>query len=373
MSIQLLRNTRVFASTKLSGFTADDTWEILVGDDLQFSQDASSTDINPNEAGPVPVRGSKRFTDAVNPASWSFSTYILPATKDLKIVSPDAILWHSLASGSGYNPTIKEKGVFQSALNQIVSFKDSAHHELNKFNLFLLVDSVWYLLKGCQVGQAEIGIDIADIAKTAWSGNATDLAPLDTAPVGMLALGVSDADFLSYQNLYIKNKLTIMNLKDNNAGTVYDVAITGGTVTINNNITYLTPTTLSRVDRAIGSFTGALEVSGNLTCYVNTKANGSSTLWRALQAATASINSFDMALALGGKYADKQVPGLVIHMPKTMLEMPAVSSEDIISLTINFKGMGTDMDTGDEVRLCFGDKLDATRIDEFVTTGEITV
>ena len=372
MSIQLLRNTRVFASTKLSGFTAADTWEILVGDDLQFSQDASSTDISPNEAGPVPVRGSKRFTDAVTPASWSFSTYILPATKALKIVSPDSILWHSLASGSVYSPTIKEKGVFQSAFNQIVSFKDSAHHELNKFNLFLLVDSVWYLLKGCQVGQAEISIDIADIAKTSWSGNATDLTPLDTAPAGMLALGVSDAHFLSYQSLYIKNKLTIMNLKDNNAGTVYDVAITGGTVTINNNITYLTPTTLSRVDKAIGSFTGALEVSGNITCYVNTKTNGSSTLWKALQTSTASSNSFTMVLAIGGKYADKQVPGLVVHMPKTMLEMPAVSSEDIISLTINFKGMGTDMDTCDEVRLCFGDKLDATRIDSFVTTGEIT-
>ena len=130
-----------------------------------------------------------------------------------------------------YDPTIKEKGVFQSALNQIVSFKDSAHHELNKFNLFLLVDSVWYLLKNCQVGQAEISIDIADIAKTAWSGNATDLAPLATAPVGMLALGVSDVDFLAYQNLYIKNKLTIMNLKDNNTSSVYDVAITGGIVT----------------------------------------------------------------------------------------------------------------------------------------------
>jgi len=372
VSIQLLRNTRVFASTKTSGFTANDTWEILVGDDLQFSQDASSTDISPSEAGPVPVRGSKRFTDAVNPATWSFSTYILPATKNLKIVSPDAILWHSLASGSSYDPTVKDKGVYQSAFNQIVSFKDSAHHELNMLNLFLLVDSVWYQLKKCQVGQAEITIDIADIAKTAWSGNATDLVPLDSAPAGLLALGVTDAEFLSYQSLYIKNKLTIMNLKDNNSSAVYDVAITGGTITINNNITYLTPTTLSRVDRAIGSFTGALEVSGNITCYVNTKTNGSSTLWKALQAATASINSFDMALSLGGKYVGKPVPALVAHLPKAMLEMPSVSSEDIISLTINFKGMGTDMDTWDEIRLCLGSSLDADRIDEFLTTGEVT-
>lgn len=373
MAIQLLRNTRVFASTVLSGFTSSNTWEILVGDDLQFSQDSATTDISPNEAGPVPVRGSKRFTDAVNPAAWSFSTYIIPALKGGKIVSPDSLLWHSLASGSVYDPTIKDQGVYQSALNQIVSFEDSGYHELNKLHLFMLVDSVWYRLENCQVGQAEISIDIADIAKTAWSGNATDLTPLATAPTGMLALGVSDADFLAYQSLYIKNKLTIMSLKDNKTSNSYDVPITGGTITINNNITYLTPTTLSRVDKAIGSFTGALEISGNVTCYVNTKLNGSSTLWKDIQANTASVNSYDMVLAIGGNYPSKQVPALVAHIPNATLDMPAVNSEDIISLTINFKGMGTEMDSGDEIRLCLGSALDSARITEFVTTGEVTV
>ena len=373
MAIQLLRNTRVFASTVLTGFTASNTWEILVGDDLQFSQDSSSTDISPNEAGPTPVRGSKRFTDAVNPASWSFSTYILPATKATKIASPDSLLWHSLASGSVYDPTLEDKGVYQSALAQIVSFKDSGHHELNKFHLFMLVDSVWYKLENCQVGQAEIGIDIADIAKTNWSGNATDLVALSSAPTGMLTLGVTDAEFLAYQSLYIKNKLTIMGLKNNDTSAVYNVAITGGTITINNNVTYLTPTTLSRVDKAIGSFTGALDISGNITCYVDTKVNGSSTLWKDIQAATSSVNSYDMSLAIGGNYAAKQVPVLVAHMPKATLDMPAVNSEDIISLTINFKAMGSDMAAGDEIRLCLGDELDTTRINEFLTTGDVTV
>ncbi|AZV02016.1 hypothetical protein [Aeromonas phage Akh-2] len=42
-----------------------------------------------------------------------------------KVSTPDAILWHCLSSGSAFNPAVKEKGVFQDKMNQVVSFKDS--------------------------------------------------------------------------------------------------------------------------------------------------------------------------------------------------------------------------------------------------------
>lgn len=374
MSIQLLRNTRVFASTVESGFTAQNTFEILVGDDLSFSQDSSNTDIAPNEAGPKPVRGSKRFIDALNPASWSFSTYLIPIAKTSggnEVYTPDAILWHCLASGSPFDPAQKDKGVYQNDTNQIVSFKDNAYHELTMLHLFMLVDQVWYKVKNVQVGQAEISCDIADIGKTTWSGNGTDLQPLDAEPTGMLALGVSDAEFIRYQPSYIKNKLSILNIKDNKSGgKTYDVALTAATVTINNNITYLTPNTLNRVDRAIGSFTGSFDVTGNITCYVNTKANGSSQLWKDLVNNTSSVNSFSIAICMGGKYADKMVPGVVIHMPTAIIQTPSTSSEDIISLSLDIKAQGSDLDAGDEVRICMGDKLNATKIDAFLTTGD---
>lgn len=374
MAIQLLRNTRVFASTVESGFTAQNTFEILIGDDLTFSQDSANTDISPNEAGPTPTRGSKRFIDALNPASWSFSTYLIPIAKvasPFDVYSPDAILWHCLSSGSPFDPAQKDKGVHQNPVNQIVSFKDNSYHELTMLHLFMLVDQVWYKVKNVQVGQAEISCDIADIGKTTWSGNGTDLQPLDAEPTGMLALGVSDAEFIRYQSNYIKNKLSILTIKDNaSGGKTYDVALTAATVTINNNITYLTPSTLNRVDRAIGSFTGSFDVTGNITCYVDNKTNGSAQLWKDLVNKTSSVNSFTVAISMGGKYATKTVPGVVIHMPKAIIQTPSTNSEDIISLSLDIKAQGSELNSGDEVRICMGDKLNATKIDLFLSTGD---
>ena len=106
MSVLLLRNTRVWVSTVEAGFTTANTQEILVQDDLSFSQKSATTDINIDEAGPKPTRGSKRFTDAIDPAEFSFSTYILPYlddkgtagnTADDVVLTPDWMLWHALA------------------------------------------------------------------------------------------------------------------------------------------------------------------------------------------------------------------------------------------------------------------------------------
>ena len=85
-------------------------------------------------------------------------------------------------------------------------------------------------------------------------------------------------------------------MKDNSDSEVFGgVAITGATVTISNNITYLTPATLSRIDRPIGSFTGSFDVSGSLQCYLDTKVGGSSLLWQKIVNSTGS-KPFDPAV-----------------------------------------------------------------------------
>lgn len=378
MSVQLLRNTRVFVSTVLTGFTAANTFEILVGDDLSFGQTSSNTDITLDEAGPQPIRGSRRFTDAIDPGEWTFSNYILPihaADAGAKVSTPDAILWHCLSSGSTFNPAVKEKGVFQDKMNQVVSFKDSQYHELAKAHLFMLVDSVWFKAENLQVNTAEINVDISDIARITWSGNAGLIEALAAQPFDPNTLGISDAEFIRLQPSYIKNKLSILKIVDNASGGVtYDkIGITGATITISNNISYLTPNTLNRVDRPIGYFTGGLEVTGSLECYLNDIANGSSDLWKKLTQSTGQVNSHKLQLMIGGYYATSQVPGIVVHLPKAHLSVPELQTEDAMGLNIEFKGMGTDMSSGDEVRFCMAPDLNQTKIDQFLTTGFVTV
>lgn len=378
MSVQLLRNTRVFVSTVKTGFTTANTFEILVGDDLSFGQTSSNTDITLDEAGPKPIRGSRRFTDAIDPGEWSFSNYILPihAANAGQIVStPDAILWHCLSSGSAFAPATTEKGVFQNKMNQVVSFKDSQYHELAAAHLYMLVDSVWFKAENLQVNTAEISVDISDIARITWSGNAGLIEAMDVQPFDPVALGITDAEFIRLQPSYIKNKLSILKIIDNAAGGLtYDqIGITGATITISNNISYLTPNTLNRVDRPIGYFTGGLEVSGSLECYLNDVANGSSDLWKKLTSSTGQVNSHKLQLMIGGYYATSQVPGVVIHLPQAHLSVPELQTEDAMGLSIEFKGMGTDMSQGDEIRFCMAPDLNQTKINQFLTTGFVTV
>ena len=379
MQVQLLRNTRVFISTVTTGFSKTNTFEILVGDDLSFSQTSTYTDVSLNEAGAKPVRGAKRFTDAIEAGEWSFSNYILPwrdATVGTIVHTPDAILWHCLATGSPYVTTVKEKGVYKDKQNQVVSFKDSSYHELCKANLYMLVDSVWFQALDIQVNSAEISVDIEDIAKVAWSGNAGMITSIPTQPFDPNTIGITDAEFAGFRGSYIKNKLSILKIQDNSKvaplGTYDQIGITSATVTITNNINYLTPSTLSRVDKPIGYFTGGLDISGTLDCYLNNVAKGSSDLWKDLSAATGSVNSHKLQFMIGGYYATTMVPGVVLHLPTAHLSIPQLQTEDAMSLSIEFKGLGTQMDAGDEIRICMAPDLNVTKIDQFITTGFVT-
>lgn len=382
MSVLLLRNTRVWVSTVETGFTAANTQEILVQDDLSFSQSSATTDISIDEAGPKPTRGSKRFTDAIDPAEFSFSTYILPYlddkgtagnTADDTVLTPDWMLWHALASGSAPDYTnTADKGVHSNSSNMVVSFKDNSYHELTKIFFYFLVDSRWYKVSKAQMNSAEISVDITDIAKVAWSGNGTLIEPLAAQPFDPSVIGVTDAQFLAYQSSYIKNKLSILELTDTKGNVLFDkVAITGATITINNNITFLTPSTLSRVDRPIGSFTGAFEVTGSLQTYLNTIANGSADLQARILAATGSVNAYNLVLSIGGKYpTGTKVPVVCIHIPLANLNVPELQTEDALSLNIEFKGQGPTLDSGDEIRISMSPLMDTDMIDRFVSTGD---
>lgn len=185
MAVSLLRNTRVWVSSVTTGFTDANTKEILIGDDLSFSQGASETDITISEAGATPTRGSKRFIDAINPVEWSFSNYITPLADTLTpftVSTPDYLLWHSLSTGSAPNLTVNDGGVYQNASNEVVNFTDSSYHELYKLNIYMYVDGVWYAITGAQVDTAEVSVDIADITKVTWSGFGISLAPLGAQP-----------------------------------------------------------------------------------------------------------------------------------------------------------------------------------------------
>ncbi|BAV81297.1 major tail protein [Vibrio phage VCPH] len=366
MAVQLLRNTRVWLSTVKTGHDTTNTFEIQVGDDLSFTQGTASSTVEISEAGAVPTRGTAEFNDNLEPASWSFTTYIRSYTDgDGDKILPDALLWHGMASGSAYDKT-DANGLQANDTNTLVKFTDNAHHNLMLLQVYMLVDNIWYHIEDAQVNEASIANDITDIAQTAWSGEGTLLNRLTTEPFDPATVTSVDCSLAAS---YIKNKLTVVKIKNNTTNKVYDIPVTGGSITINNGITYLTPSTLSCLDVPIGSFTGAFSVTGEITAYLNDKVAGSAELLDDLLAAKSVTNSFEIALVMGGESTGGN-PAAVIVLPTAQVQIPSIASADVIGTTINFTGIGSSYGAGDEVFFGFSDNYTDADVARLIATGD---
>jgi len=133
----------------------------------------------------------------------------------------------------------------------------------------------------------------------------------------------------------------------------YTLTLTGGNVTIGNNITFLTPETLGSVNQPLGHVTGTRSVSGNFTCYLNTPSSGASSadLFEDIIESTSVItNSFDLTFTVGGTGNE---PRMVINLDNCHLEVPTHSIDDIVSLETTFHALPTSIDAVDEIDLIF--------------------
>ncbi len=374
LALNLSRNTRVWVSTVKTGHNNTNTWEIGVQDGYSFSQSTSSTDVTVEEAGLAPTRGSKRFNDSLDPVDWSFTTYLRPyklsathaevGLQSMHMMA-DAILWHSLASGSAPDLTDdagsgdQEPPIYGDvATGFTVKFTDNSYHELTELFIYFKVDNTVFLVEEVQVGSAEIGIDISDIGQVAWSGQGTKLVviaePAFMTHAGLELVTVSPTPDSYVANPtesdYLINRYTAMTLESSVSGAPvnYDIAITAASVSINNNITYLTPTTLGAVDKPIGSFTGTFEVSGSVDCYLNDKANGSLDLFNHLAAFEGVTSASDLTFYIGGR---TELPRIEIGLPTAHLNVPEITTDDVISQSMEFRGISAteELNDGQEI------------------------
>ena len=374
------------------------TFRIGVLDGYSFSQASEATDVTINEAGASPQRGSKRFNDSLSPAEWSFQTYVRPFKHGANSFrdttahdSVENILWAALAGqaiptaedSSDNSGATTNSAVTYQASDTKIDFASSDAHELLKLNIFFALENTTYRLNECQVNQVEVDFSIDGIATLSWSGNATTIDQVTSAiedPSKALHAKISGTDTetkvatyvekYSYVDVtgtsdadYLRNKLSTLTLSHQKQGGVLDVdgdtaanynniAITGGSITIANNITYLTPETLGIVDQPIGSFSGSRRISGSLTCYLDTQSGGSNALLSDMNAATNLVsNAFDMSLFMGG--ASGGTPLVTFDIPKAHLQIPTIETGDIISTTIEFSAQGTSITSTDEMTVLY--------------------
>ena len=403
MAFFFSRDTKVFMSWSYDGTAAKTAlYEIPVLDGFSFSQGTNTSEVTLSEAANS-TGGSKRgramFTDSFAPAEWSFSTYMRPTVSGSgsATTATDGVtngqhggnadkfaiegpLWAAMSANTYDRATGASSSDKSDYEPNVFNFANSNQVTLGVFDLYFVLgaskdsegntyttgtDGVTvYKLADCSVGSASIDFDIEGLAQIAWSGNGKtveEVASLETRATdsgnsitGTTTLGIVNEGISSTSN-YIRQKLTDLAISfDVSASTgtlgalnvdgndvTYNVTLTGGNITIENNLTYLTPETLGSVNLPLGHVMGTRSVSGNFTCYLNDTANSSLDLFERLQESRGVItNAFDLAFSIGGS---GNTPRCVVDIDKAHLELPAHSFEDVVSVDVAFHGLSTDL------------------------------
>lgn len=229
----------------------------------------------------------------------------------------------------------------------------SNKNQLLPFGMIITVDTVTYIIDNCALDQAVVDFGLDGIAMVAWTGKGTVLRQLATtvsysaATDPVLSGGVvGTAKGKDTTANFITNKLSTVSLISNIggvAGTAYNLALTGGSITISNGITYVTPANLGVVNVPIGYFTGTRAISGSITAYLRTGTTNSAGLLSSLLAASATTAGvepkFKLQIEIGGATSGTRVE---VEASGAMLQIPTVDAQAVMSTTINFMCQGTE-------------------------------
>jgi hypothetical protein len=399
MAFNLIRNARMFFTTNVnsvtgvvqsSGFTTSNTREIQVLDGLSFSQATGTETVTVNEAGTNPARGQRQFNTSLEPVELTFSTYIRPkfnnnATSDW-IGAEEEVLWNAFAAGyvdsapnqneligssTSSDPWVNTNGDSTpvsstgAAAAWTVSAADASSgtpvstlamtnsnkNQLHKFGVIILLDASSYIVDNCVVDQATIDFGLDAISTIAWTVRGATLRSVTagstvagtfTGLTGSYKQKVTDAPFLA-------NKLSSVTLQAYGAsptygspgGTSYTLALTGGSITFANNVTYLTPANLGVVNKPATYFTGTRAISGTLNCYLKSGAGNSAGLLADMLTNSATDVEPDFSLTLnigGGSTAATRVQ---LAMRSAVLSIPTINTEQVVSQTITFTAQGS--------------------------------
>ncbi len=378
-SLYFSRDTKLFVKAKnaFNGWNSDANHEVRILDGFSFSQSDNSTEITPNEGvvGNSLNRNTHKFRTSNNPVDFSFQTYARPFRSTLKdaalptnrcartdaapIGAPELILW-AMFSGCDSAET---DGTFDSVGGEVITGttntttidfgnSDVARASEN-FELIFQIEEgdkptaagrfSTYTITKPVITECTIDFDLEGLATYTWTGQGATLVnaeaqnQIDPTAATTINEAIDSANF-------IQNKLSSVVIDPPstlNGGSNYTMVLTGGSITLSNNVTYLTPDEISRVNNPFTHFLGTLGVSGNITAYVEKGDNKSSDLFRDLSTSTNRTQNVDLAITIGSNLSEN----VIFNIDNAHLELPTTNIEDVISVDIPFVGLSSNIST----------------------------
>jgi len=373
MALQFSRDTKVYLDFSGS------VWEIPVLDGFSFSQATNASEITLNEmesSDGTSRRARQLFNDSLAPAEWSFATYMRPTAGKYPV---EDVLWAAMMTGSGSaewtGSAYSSSAITGTSASGVFAVTPARGNRSNleTFDLYFVMGAnetepgaasasftssaeiTIYKIQSCVVNEASIDFDVDGISTINWSGFGkliTDEASFNTGDI-------VNRDITSTAN-FIRNRLTSLSVSSRMGSktygnqfseSAYKITLTGGNITITNNITYLTPEVLGIVNQPLEHVTGTRSVTGNFTCYLGTGTNESTQLFEDLATATTVItNEFELDFAIGGT---GNFPRVDVNMPRCHLEIPVHQIEDVIALETTFHALPSTIDDADELTITY--------------------
>ncbi len=296
------RTAKMYVSTvdETGAHTPANTVEITPLSGYTLSQSVGTETISLNESGCTSCRSSQTFNTSLDAAQVAFSTYLQPyfdteygsGAVDINR-AVEEILWNAtvaqdlvtdLTSGSVADPA---KGTVSghSLMSTVgvdepltIDFVNSNTSKLLELYIFFVFDNATFMVTKTQMESAEMDFSIDSISQINWTMSGSEIKDVT-------ASALSWTPDVTYDPLpqdrtpklvpdYINNKLSQMTITvvgDQGTltdGTVYSVNLTGGNVTVANNISYLVPEELSQVSVPAFGSTGARSITGSVSAYL---------------------------------------------------------------------------------------------------------
>ena len=375
MALQFTRNATVYVELVDGSGTHVEAWKLSVLDGFSFTQSINSSEITISEAGTTSRRARLLFNDSLAPVEWSMSTYARPIVSSSVVHMPEEPLWGMLMGADSYNPAT---GVFY---NSVIGAENATNANVNipaattntfdfsasnvssfgdRWNIYFSFEDgsniQVYKLDSSVVNSCSVDFDIDGIATIQWSGFAKTLTDSGTSVpsdlTGAQAIGITET------TNFIRNRISTVTLSrtDVSPDDVYNLVLTGGSFSIENNVSYLTPEELGIVNAPLANITGARAISGSMTCYLDNDQSNSKSgeLFADLVSDTSTVrNVFDMSINIGGETS--ATPRIAFDLPTAHLEIHTINVEDLLTLEINFHGQvaSGNVDNTDEATIIY--------------------
>jgi len=297
----------------------------------------------------------------------------------------DWYMWQALVSNTSPSSGTTYQSVWKSTggnAGRLLTTNNAAtsgsHSSRTNFStalenhMYFKLDNVVYQVSNATVNGASVDAGIEEIATTTWTGFGTTMRELSGLPrdnaiacfggtlnSGVTATANSNVTELiantgpSYHpfnqmnvagtigtNSFIKNRLSQIEFHHKATATAADekftFPVTALSLEYNNNITYLTPEEMSALNEPIGQFTGTRSITGTATMYLRTGELESAGFLRNISedSRTQSAQTSNANLIIGG--ATSGDPQVAFQLDACQFEFPAVATEDVISMSVNF-------------------------------------